>query len=402
MHNIVFTGDDKYIKYIAVAITSIVKSTNKSKKITDFQQAINKEIHGESFVSSENLENEEEGYFFHVLADFISEDTKIKLKGLEQELDKIFPTKIDSYEIPDTEFRGFPTWRKSYLPYYRFKLDSILPENTNKTIYLDGDMLIIKDIRELFAIDLQEQSAMAVCENKNTKKTFDRLKFTNTQTTSENSSDNALEFSGKYLNSGLLLIEVDNWKKNEITLKCIELMQNYHLNFPDQDALNIALNGFTELANSWNMCIGASIHGYHKLENIKEIMHDSMEAMKKIKNSPIFNIIHYNNLKPWSSLGYRLAGDKVDITYSAFINLWWETAKDVPYFKDDLLAIKQSHSYIKATEKEKKLLDLSQKASAFKVYITVRNLNQKLQPTIRKVEKPIKQLRNKIRGKLAQ
>ncbi len=164
MYNIVFAGDDKYIKYIAVAIASIVKNTNKTKKIQDFQIDINKEVHGADFISSENLEDMEEGYHFHILTDFIQENTKAKLKGLEEELNKLFPIKINSYELSDKEFRGFPTWRKSYLPYYRFKIDEIIAENVQKVLYLDGDMLICSDIRQLFAIDIENENFLAVVE----------------------------------------------------------------------------------------------------------------------------------------------------------------------------------------------------------------------------------------------
>ncbi len=178
----------------------------------------------------------------------------------------------------------------------------------------------------------------------------------------------------------------------------MQIMQNYHLSFPDQDALNIILKDYKKLPAAWNMISGASLNALKNLADFDKYELDSQEMYNLIINTKNIGIIHYST-KPWSRLGYRITNNCIDLSYSALINLWWEEAKQVPYFKDDLLALKQSDKYLKSIEKDKRLLALSKNPMAFKIFITLNNVNRKFQPSIRKVEKPIKQFRNKMRAK---
>ena len=115
--------------------------------------------------------------------------------------------------------RGFPV---SCM--FRLLLASYLPEEVDRVLYLDVDTIVLSSLAELFRTDLGEHVA-TVCHNK---------------------EGHLAEFGigpDDYFNSGVILINLDKWRSENIERKLFEVLQNYpeKLLFPDQCALNIVL-----------------------------------------------------------------------------------------------------------------------------------------------------------------
>lgn len=138
MFHIVFNANESYIKYLAVLCYSIVAHTNLRK--------------------NEN----QEGYHFHILTDGLTFQTQEKIKQFQAQLAEIYPCNIDVYFLGDEDFEGLPKLNGNYLTYFRLKIANVLPQEIQKCLYLDVDMLCLSDIREIFSIDLGGKICAAV------------------------------------------------------------------------------------------------------------------------------------------------------------------------------------------------------------------------------------------------
>ena len=176
----------------------------------------------------------------------------------------------------------------------RLLLSSVLPD-LDKIIYLDCDIVVLKDLQSLWNLDISDVAvAMAPDLTFEDKKSLNRLGMT----------------SGYYLNSGVILMNLDYWRKHDVQNRIFSyiLEKGDKLIYNDQDALNSILqNEHEELHIKYNF----SYYYFHRLIGVlyKEKIHEIIEA----RDNPI--IFHYfGPLKPWS-LGAYLPGKELFIKY---------------------------------------------------------------------------------------
>ena len=90
---------------------------------------------------------------------------------------------------------------------------------------------------------------------------------------------NQVEFStnGRYFNSGVILLNLERWRKEQISRKILNFIENNDwLRFPDQDAMNYIVRGrWLELDERFNL----------------------QSCMFGSASSPV--VIHYTGVKPW-------------------------------------------------------------------------------------------------------
>ena len=176
----------------------------------------------------------------------------------------------------------------------RLLLSSVLPD-LDKIIYLDCDIVVLKDLQSLWNLDISDVAvAMAPDLTFEDKKSLNRLGMT----------------SGYYLNSGVILMNLDYWRKHDVQNRLLSFIMEKgdKLIYNDQDALNSILqNEHEELHIKYNF----SYYYFHRLIGVlyKEKIHEIIEA----RDNPI--IFHYfGPLKPWS-LGAYLPGKELFIKY---------------------------------------------------------------------------------------
>lgn len=140
--------------------------------------------------------------------------------------------------LPDAAyFQGLPIKRYGLATYYRLALGKLLPDHVEKVIYLDCDLLVADDLKDLWDHDLKGHILGAV-ENLGI-------------------SSPSLSFDRKdYFNAGVLLIDMFQWRERKMDDKLIEVMKNagdeYH--YLDQDALNTVFkNSWSRIGLRWNM-----------------------------------------------------------------------------------------------------------------------------------------------------
>ena len=109
--------------------------------------------------------------------------------------------------------------------------------------------------------------------------------------------EEGLEPLTPYLNTGLMLMDLDRWRAEKLTERTLEYLEKYELPCVDQDALNLALRGkFDQLHPRYNSM------PYHHLKMLRYL--DTVESDAVIGEAitqPA--VIHYHRSffgKPWT------------------------------------------------------------------------------------------------------
>lgn len=123
--------------------------------------------------------------------------------------------------------------------YYRLYISSILPTNISSVVYLDSDALVVSSIRYLFTLELN--MPLAAIDHLSPQDSF-RLFG---------------EMSGSYFQAGVLVIDLDIWRAQEIEKIFNKILreERNRIHWWDQDVLNIAFEGKWQRLPLWfNVC----------------------------------------------------------------------------------------------------------------------------------------------------
>lgn len=257
--NIVLATDKNYAQHAAVTITSILCNTTQQSNIQ-----------------------------FYIIDDNIDDDNKTKL----QDTVKQFNSNIIFVKIPENSLNQvFVSGGITRAAYFRLAIPNILPKTVNKVIYLDCDLIVLDDIVNLWNLDMY-QKPVAATED------FGILSSTSKCREKEINLNWKKEYS--YFNSGVLLIDVMLWRKNNYASQLIELVQTHKFRHHDQDALNyLFMNNWTSLPLCWNVIPPVFNMNLSIIKN--KIMRQN--ALKALNN---ISIIHYaGGYKPWEYKIYK-------------------------------------------------------------------------------------------------
>ena len=187
---------------------------------------------------------------------------------------------------------------------YHLLAGDLLPNEIDKCIYLDIDVCVCKDLSKLYTINLKNNYIAGVATERNyspNEKNFQKLK---------------LSSMNQYINTGMLVMNLKQIRKDNMTQKFIELSK-LAFNYQDQDILNIACKGKIQiLPPKYNAMVNLLKENnpiIRKLYNDQEIL--------EARNKPY--IVHYSNKKkPWNSIGIYME------------KYWWDIAKKTPYMNN--------------------------------------------------------------------
>lgn len=229
----------------------------------------------------------------HCFSSDYSEQDKNELKALTQ----IFSNcSINFYTINNNVFDGFViTHHITLATYYRIIIPEMLEKSIEKIIYLDCDMIIDGNIQGMWETDLSNHVAAAVPEP--SFNDFDRL--------------NIPAVNG-YFNAGVLVLNLNLWRKLNLTKTIIQYIQNNleKIVFWDQDALNACINDkWKKLHPKYNQQ-----SAFFQLSNKTLLSNYNANELAIAVTKPI--IIHYTgSSKPWHLLNYNPFGYK----YTAYL-----------------------------------------------------------------------------------
>lgn len=107
--------------------------------------------------------------------------------------------------------------------YARLSIPDLLPEH-DRAIYIDGDAVVNSDISELWSLDLGDNLVAGVPDGMMDPEFLAEIDIR----------------PEKYINSGVIVMDLDRWRKERVGDQAIELlMARPDLDFPDQTAINI-------------------------------------------------------------------------------------------------------------------------------------------------------------------
>ena len=140
--------------------------------------------------------------------------------------------------------KGTGDFFSSAVYYYRAFIPRLFPLY-EKAVYIDSDTILLGDIGELFDIDLEDKACAAMVDPKVT----DIVEF-------RDYVDKAVGVPhDKYVNSGVLVMDMKKLRKMKYLSTMIDLIQTYDADLvaPDQDYLNVILAGQIKfLPKYWN------------------------------------------------------------------------------------------------------------------------------------------------------
>lgn len=350
MFHICFNSSREYINYVAALINNVIQKIDVSKNFKDFcnEEILNTYSHkNHDYLKTRNpkdldMQDFEEGCVFHVLhSDYIEHDIKGKFHLLGKELSNIYPCEILFHKVDESIFKkeNLSPWQGSYATYYKLILTRFI-DKVDTILYLDLDLYINCDIRELFAIDLQD-NVLAGADIAGIYKGY----FKNILDNSE-----VIIPLSNWLNVGILLINLKYFKEDEAQDKIKKTLETYLFDsVPDEAVLNIVFPNRLRLPVIYNFCIGFLTFGdinpqdYYNFEKYNGYFLYSVDFYENFLSKA--KVIHYCFLsaKPWGNR-FAFLSDSFLPARIPCIDLWWNSALKTPYFDEYFVQLKNEIS----------------------------------------------------------
>jgi lipopolysaccharide biosynthesis glycosyltransferase len=204
--------------------------------------------------------------------------------------------------------------------YYRILIPELLPQDIEKVLYLDCDIIIRGNLRALWNQEIEDNYLLAVQDlGIETVSSKDGLL---------NYQSLGLPPTQKYFNSGVLLLNLPKWRSTNLAWRTIEYIETnrQYIRFHDQDGLNAMIAGeWGEMHPMWNQTPDIYRNWRNWEESIltEEIYNTARYAPK---------IIHFaSSEKPWNTFIHPnrdLFYHYLDKTpWSGWRFTWWQACQ---------------------------------------------------------------------------
>jgi lipopolysaccharide biosynthesis glycosyltransferase len=178
-----------------------------------------------------------------VLDGGISRASRDALSGLIDRIDR--PVRLEFVTVDESVFRGATLGPgESHMTYCRILLPHLL--NVSRLIYLDSDVLVFRDLSQLFDVELSRGKVLAAVPDSET------LSLADDAPTIADAIN--LPREGAYFNCGVMLMNLDELRKQRFFERAVEFLNRKSAyRFWDQSAINFLLHGqIDELPEYWN------------------------------------------------------------------------------------------------------------------------------------------------------
>ncbi|MCD7779918.1 MAG: glycosyltransferase family 8 protein [Candidatus Gastranaerophilales bacterium] len=281
-HTIVFSMDNNYVKYFAVALQSLIENS---------EQNINYDII--------ILETDIANYNKKILLKMIPQNFSLRFF----KIDDFIIDKIDGNTLIAKSYWSIATWYRCFCPFIML--------DYKKVLYCDSDIIFNKPIEKLFNIDFENKEILAVKDSCALRIEKDPKR--------EEFLQEALNMkdTNTYFNAGIIMFNIPQININEYYNVLCKYIKLPHLPYLDQDVLNAVFYEKKKLISlKYNFSYHILISFKRTLDLYPEDFHDSRE-------NPI--IIHYTDkIKPWHN------------PKNEFCIEWWQYARKTPFYEDIL------------------------------------------------------------------
>jgi lipopolysaccharide biosynthesis glycosyltransferase len=191
----------------------------------------------------------------------------------------------------------------SIAAYLRLLMPTLLPADVTRVIYMDADMMVRRDLSDLWKEPQGDHAVLAIQDlaapyidatysAPNIERCYPHLAAAHPIA---NFRELGLPRDGMYFNSGLLVFDVAQWRRERIAEQVLECLRVHreHVLWWDQYALNVVLaRRWRALDHRWNQ--GASIYAYPDWT----LSPFDRATFETIRDSPW--IVHFcTPTKPW-------------------------------------------------------------------------------------------------------
>lgn len=213
--HIVVATNNKYVKHLAVMLTSLFEHKSENRPAT-------------VYVIDSNLSSESKQKLHNALKPFQAELAFLTVD------DSLFQNVVVRYHL-------------SKETYYRIAIPALLPPDVRKALYLDCDLIVKADIANLWDVNIDKYHLGAV-QIPGKVLRYEEL---------------GIPESSGYFNAGVLLMNLKKWRDQRTSEKVLQYMKKNpeKLKFMDQDALNAVLHErWLKLDPKWNYQVHRSHH----------------------------------------------------------------------------------------------------------------------------------------------
>ncbi|MFS1539655.1 MAG: glycosyltransferase [Candidatus Phlomobacter fragariae] len=158
------------------------------------------------------LYNPNINYCFHIFTDYFDHEQQTLFDILAQQ----YKNEINIYLVDDQNFKSLPSTKNcSYAIYFRFIIANYFTNKIDKILYLDADIICNNNLDTLQKIQFNDNEIAAVVTEKDEKwwqKRASELEVAN--------------ISQGYFNARFLLINLNRWAEEDISMQAIQLLKN--------------------------------------------------------------------------------------------------------------------------------------------------------------------------------
>jgi len=253
--------------------------------------------------------------FTYIISQGISEENLNRLNAIGDRYHK----KIEVIEQPDLESivdKKIDIQRYSLSMFSRLIADTLLPEQIEKLIYLDCDVIVNGDIRALWDINISEYTLGAVDDMRSHRYCRNL----------------GMKQSSHYVNSGVLLINLKRYRELKWQKKMLNGIVSFNsmLEFPDNDLICKLMEDEIKLIHpKFNVFSSMYMGNYEKCMRMRRPKdYYSSDEFYEAKANPV--VIHYTTCfafagRPWQEGCTHPEKSAFDKYYR--LSPW----KDIPY-----------------------------------------------------------------------
>ena len=257
--DVLYQFNEGYAPFAGVSMTSLLENCNKLTEVC---------LH----ILGENLTK-------HSIDRFMEFENKYQCKVVLYDTTEI---------INQMKDWGLPSYRGSYAANMRLFIPKIVSQEIERILYLDADTVVVEDVAEFYSMDMQ---AAAIAMALDSLGASHKLSI-------------GLSEQDYYYNSGVILFDMKQWVRYDLTNRIIEHIEQGNTNYPnpDQDLLNVICRNYVKLIdNRYNLQpvhLAFSNSSYYN--NYSHIGYYTNEQLGQAVNNPvIYHFFRFLGEFPW-------------------------------------------------------------------------------------------------------
>jgi lipopolysaccharide biosynthesis glycosyltransferase len=190
--------------------------------------------------------------------------------------------------VAESRLPDLPLWgRMNPSTYFRLLMPALLPHPLEKAIWLDGDLIVKRDLFSVWDMDPGQHSVLAVQDLV--------IPFVSSRYGVAPYRELGLAPDAAYFNAGVMVVNLSWWRRHDVTARVFDYLKRFRATtcFWDQEGLNAVLAGtWGRLDPRWNQIASVTGRSFFKPAHLEQAVYGL------VTTDPW--IVHYAGMwKPW-------------------------------------------------------------------------------------------------------